>query len=125
MQVLTYILYGTALLLCVYLLIVNLYLFWFSRLKIFQPGADHLPVTGFSIIIPARNEEEKITACLESVLKNNYPSSLYEIIVVDDFSTDSTGFIVENLQKECSNIKLISLNDVITESINSYKKKSD
>ena len=124
MQVLTYILYGTALLLCMYLLIVNLYLFWFSRLKVFQPDADHLPVTGFSIIIPARNEERKITACLQSVLKNNYPSSLYEIIVVDDFSTDSTGYIVQNLQKEFSNIKLLSLKDLITESINSYKKRA-
>src|SRR5436190_16671860 len=98
MQVITYILYGTAVLLCVYLLIVNLYLFWFSRLKIFQPDADHLPATGFSIIIPARNEEEKITACLQSVLRNDYPPSLYEIIVVDDFSTDSTGFIIQDLQ---------------------------
>ncbi|HYK47581.1 MAG TPA: glycosyltransferase [Parafilimonas sp.] len=124
MQVLTYILYGTALLLCVYLLIVNLYLLWFSRLKSFQPNAHHVPQTGFSIVIPARNEEEKISACLQSVLKNNYPLSLYEIIVVDDFSTDSTAFIVQDLQKEFSNIKLISLKELITESINSYKKRA-
>jgi hypothetical protein len=44
---------------------VNLYLFWFSRLKIFQPGPDHLPVTGFSIIIPCakrRREDYRMLA---------------------------------------------------------------
>src|ERR1041385_9097566 len=114
MQVLTYFLYAITVLLCVYLLIINLYLYWFSTLKTFEPGTDHLPATGFSIIIPARNEEQNIDACLQSILKNRYPRSLYEIIVVDDFSTDATPSIVQQLQKEFSNIQLIRLENSIT-----------
>src|SRR5215471_9680057 len=123
MQVLTYFLYATTVLLCIYLLLVNLYLYWFSKLKIFQSGANYQTSTGFSIVIPARNEENNIAACLQSILKNNYPRQLYEIIVVDDFSSDATPSIVEKLQREFSNIQLISLKDSIAENINSYKKR--
>ena len=111
MQVITYFIYTTAGLLCIYLLLINLYFFWFSRLKTFQPAADIVPATRFSIIIPARNEAENIGTCIQSILKNNYPQNLFEIIVADDFSTDSTPEIVESLSKEFSNTRLIKLGD--------------
>src|SRR5690242_16325595 len=105
MQVLIYFTYFTAALLCLYLLLINTYLYWFSKLKIFKPGNEQ-PLTTFSIIIPARNEEENIETCLRSVLKNNYSNHLYEIIIADDFSTDATPAIVHQLQKEFSNINI-------------------
>lgn len=43
-----------------------------------------------SIIIPTRNESENIKACLESIFKQNYPKHRYEVIVIDDYSTDPT-----------------------------------
>lgn len=46
-----------------------------------------------SIVIPARNEEKSIAACLESVLKDSYPNK--EVIVVDDASTDRTSDILK------------------------------
>ena len=45
-----------------------------------------------SVIIPARNEEDSIAACVDSILANDYPA--FEIIVVDDASTDATAEIV-------------------------------
>ena len=123
MQVLTYSIYITAGLLCLYLLLINLYLYWFGKLKIFQPSAV-LPATTFSVIIPARNEEGNIEICIRSILKNNYPKHLYEIIVADDFSTDATPEIVQRLQTEFPNIQLISLKNIIAENINSYKKRA-
>jgi chlorobactene glucosyltransferase len=48
-----------------------------------------------SIIVPARNEERNIRRCVESLLEQNYPN--YEIIVVDDGSTDETPDILENI----------------------------
>ncbi len=123
MQLLIYFIYFTAILLGLYLLLINLYLLWFSKLKSFQPLAIH-PSTTFSIIIPARDEEENIASCLQSILKNNYPKNLYEVIVADDFSTDATPQIVQQLQKEFSNVQLISLKNIIIENINSYKKRA-
>ena len=70
-----------------------------------------------SIIIPARNEEENISTLLEALQKQTYPSSLFEIIVVDDHSTDKTSEIVQQF----SNISLIQLKE---DNINSYKKKA-
>jgi cellulose synthase/poly-beta-1,6-N-acetylglucosamine synthase-like glycosyltransferase len=76
-----------------------------------------------SVIVPARNEEKNIIALLETLKKQSYPSGLFEVLVIDDFSTDKTAELVFNYQVE--NIKLISLRDFVEEnSINSYKKKA-
>lgn len=81
--------------------------------------------TSFSIIIPARNEEDNIGRCVESILNNNYPSNLFEVIVVDDYSTDKTVKVVESLQKKYFNLKLIELSKTLSGGkLNSYKKKA-
>ena len=48
----------------------------------------------FSLIVPARNEQEVLVACLESLLALDYRSDRFEILVVDDGSSDATGQIV-------------------------------
>jgi cellulose synthase/poly-beta-1,6-N-acetylglucosamine synthase-like glycosyltransferase len=78
--------------------------------------------TQLSIIIPARNEEANIENCLQSILQNNYPAHLFEIIVVDDHSEDNTPIIVKKYVAQ--NVKLILLKDFVTDKINSYKKKA-
>lgn len=123
MQLLIYFIYFTAALLCLYLLLVNTYLYWFSKLNIFKPEVVQ-PATTFSIIIPARNEEANIETCIRSILNNNYPKHLYEIIVADDFSADATADIVHRMQAEFLNINIISLKNIIAENINSYKKRA-
>jgi len=49
-----------------------------------------------SVIIPAYNEEKHIRKCLESINNLNYPSDLYEIILVDNGSTDKTVEIAKH-----------------------------
>jgi glycosyltransferase involved in cell wall biosynthesis len=84
---------------------------------------DFIPVTKISIIIPARNEAQNIKACLVSIVNQSYPKHLFEIVVVDDHSTDNTAEIILGYQSQ--NVKLISLKDFIaTNEINSYKKKA-
>jgi mycofactocin system glycosyltransferase len=47
-----------------------------------------------SIIIPVRNRPDDIHACLQSLKNLNYPYDKYEVIVVDDASTDQTADVV-------------------------------
>ena len=58
-----------------------------------------------SIILPARNEEEFIGKCLDSLIEQDYTN--YEIIVVDDSSDDATGKIISEYAKK--NSKIISV----------------
>jgi cellulose synthase/poly-beta-1,6-N-acetylglucosamine synthase-like glycosyltransferase len=51
---------------------------------------DFDPKNTLSILIPARNEADRIEACLQSILETDYPNHLLEIIVLDDFSEDET-----------------------------------
>src|SRR5579859_159591 len=48
-----------------------------------------------SIIVPARNEEGNIRRCVESLLEQDYDN--YEVIVVDDSSTDGTAAILDDI----------------------------
>ncbi len=48
-----------------------------------------------SIIVPARNEEQNIRRCVQSLLEQDYAN--YEVIVVDDGSTDGTESILDDL----------------------------
>jgi biofilm PGA synthesis N-glycosyltransferase PgaC len=46
---------------------------------------------GVSIVVPFRNEEKNLPACIASLKKLDYPRDLYEIIFVNDHSTDSSA----------------------------------
>ncbi|HEY0565691.1 MAG TPA: glycosyltransferase family 2 protein [Terriglobales bacterium] len=47
------------------------------------------------VVVPARNEQEDIAHCLESLIRSNYPA--LHVIAVDDRSTDTTGGIMASL----------------------------
>ena len=95
-------------------------------LQIPEGNGQLMPVGEFStvisVIIPARNEELNIRACLGSVTDQTYPAHLYEILVVDDFSTDNTAGIVRSFEDK--KVTLIQLKDHTEDGINSYKKKA-
>lgn len=50
-----------------------------------------------SIVVPVYNSEKTLEGCLGSILKQDYPRDKYEIVVVDDGSTDGTYVIAEKL----------------------------
>lgn len=61
-----------------------------------------------SVNIPAYNEEKFIQACLESLAYQNYPN--YEVILVDDGSTDKTLTIIESFVSQNPRFKLVRQN---------------
>ncbi len=60
-----------------------------------------------SVVIPMRNEEQYIGRCLHSLIGQDYPKELIEIIVVDGGSADESIMIVQQLMEQHSNIKLL------------------
>ncbi len=62
-----------------------------------------------SIIIPVRNEARHIAALLEDLSRQQYPEEHFELIVVDDHSTDQTKEIVSSQVSRSANFRLIEL----------------
>jgi cellulose synthase/poly-beta-1,6-N-acetylglucosamine synthase-like glycosyltransferase len=65
----------------------------------------HFPY--YSIIVPAKNEEKVIGRVLSKLVEQDYPKSLYEVIVVEDGSTDKTLEIAKKFEKEYENIRVV------------------
>ena len=81
--------------------------------------------TKFSIVIPARNEAANIENCIAGILAQNYPSHLFELIVIDDFSEDETANIVGSIALQYNNVRLLRLQDFTKdENIVAYKKRA-
>ena len=74
-------------------LIELLWLRWGLRKADRAPAADGYEPT-VSVIVAARNEEERIAECLASLARLEYPAAKLEIIVVDDRSTDRTAELI-------------------------------
>jgi len=60
-----------------------------------------------SVIIPCRNESANVTDCIESILKQDYPHSQMEVLIVDGMSTDGTREILNNYSVKYDFIKII------------------
>ena len=84
----------TAVFLLLYALLILCYFYYWLKVKEFSTNVD--PVTFVSVIIAARNEEEKLPRLMEALKKQSYPEKFFEIIVVDDFSTDNTQAAVQS-----------------------------
>ena len=74
-----------------------------------SPGFS--PGVSVSIIVPVRNEAAHLERCLSSLLAQDYPPSLREIIVVDDYSEDATAAIAASFAGR--GVRLIRLEEVI------------
>ncbi len=59
-----------------------------------------------SVLVPARNEARSIEACVRSLCTQSYPK--FEVIVLNDHSTDQTGDILSRLQSEFPMLRVVS-----------------
>ncbi len=65
-----------------------------------------------SVCVPARNEERNIRACVEGILAQDYPN--FEVIVLDDRSTDSTHEILVSIRSTTDKLQIINGSDLPT-----------
>ncbi len=78
-----------------------------ERGKNFPPPLDEYP--GFSILIPCHNEEGVIKRTIDYLETQDYPE--YEVIAVDDGSTDDTWRILCELSENYDNLRIIKLTE--------------
>ncbi len=98
-----------SLLAALYLLLLLYYVFHWVKIPVLTVPGSYAPYKGISVIVIARNEELSIETCLRSILNQQYPVQLFEVIVVDDRSTDKTSEIVRQIQSP--HIQLLHLLD--------------
>src|SRR6187431_2167044 len=88
----------------VYVLTISWLIYGFTKINHFEYIGSS-PKTSFSIIVPFRNEAENLPVLLENFSKLNYPTDLFEVILVDDFSSEE--FQVSGFKFQVSVVKNI------------------
>ena len=104
-------------LLLFYVLLLLAYWVGWMQIPYFKAQKTATPSIKFTIVVPARNEEEHIENCLSSLVNQTYSTALTEIIVINDHSTDATQHVVEQfIQKyETHRVKLINMHELAGE----------
>lgn len=105
-EVLLYTEYVILIVLCFFLIISLVNITSFSKLRPIQPitfnnllrSNQRTESPLVSLLVPARNEERLIRECIGSLVQQDYVN--YEVIVLNDGSTDRTGTILAELSKE-------------------------
>jgi cellulose synthase/poly-beta-1,6-N-acetylglucosamine synthase-like glycosyltransferase len=113
------------LLLIGYAILIGYYHNAWNKLPVYNPPADASRVS-ITVIIPARNEEANLPALIDSLRQQQYPTGLWEVIIIDDHSTDDTYRLLEEAGKSWPVLKLIRMADLPSDSNGSaaFKKKA-
>lgn len=84
--------------------------FWFGVIKLKKEKTttsdENIPI---SIVVAFRNEAQNLTAFLSSIERLKYPENLYEVILVNDHSTDHWQVLLNEWISRLPNLKLINL----------------
>jgi cellulose synthase/poly-beta-1,6-N-acetylglucosamine synthase-like glycosyltransferase len=62
-----------------------------------------------SILVPAHNEEIVMAGTIESLLHLDYPRDKFEVVVIDDSSTDRTRQVIEHIMSQDRRLKLVAI----------------
>lgn len=89
------------------------------------PGYESKVFPTVSVVLPIKNEEKYIIDCLNSLVYQDYPKDRYEIIVVDDSSSDSSPNLIMNIQKDVELPKIIWMRNKGNGVVDAYKTGID
>jgi cellulose synthase/poly-beta-1,6-N-acetylglucosamine synthase-like glycosyltransferase len=82
----------TLLFLLLYAGLLHFYKKWWNSL--YEYEEEENPNTTFlTVVIPARNEAERLPALLNAIKEQSYPRDSFEVLVVDDYSADGTAAV--------------------------------
>ncbi|GFZ81907.1 glycosyl transferase [Aquaticitalea lipolytica] len=82
-----------------YLILIGYLIVGFDKIKRF--ALKDIPAkTKFTVVIPFRNEAEKLPMLLQSISELNYPKALFEIIFIDDESDDHSVEVIKTISKK-------------------------
>ena len=92
-----------------FLMVLYFFVGWLKLKNTTQNGqrTSSNPLPFVSVIIPTRNESANIHECLKSIFEQSYPKDLFEVIVVDDYSTDPTLRLAREINEQ--NLLVIDL----------------
>ncbi|MCL2808800.1 MAG: glycosyltransferase [Treponema sp.] len=76
------------------------------EMRHFTKGPEILDGKMVSVLVPMRNEEKNARICLDSLRNQLYKN--YEILVLNDNSSDNTAIILEEIAKEDSRVKVFN-----------------
>jgi cellulose synthase/poly-beta-1,6-N-acetylglucosamine synthase-like glycosyltransferase len=108
---------ATATFLLLYAVLIHYYFYHWLHVKEFKiVQGQHIFV---SVVIAARNEEKNIANVLNALLQQSYPSKSFEIIIVDDYSTDNTAGIAQSFLND-----RVHLIQPKVDAVSSSKKKA-
>lgn len=96
------------------IIFISIIVVYFTQTVIFIIGSkknfeklNEIKLPSISVIVAARNEEENIFECLESLDKLEYPENKIEIFIVNDHSTDNTKEIIQKFIHDKSRFKYL------------------
>lgn len=110
-------------LLSAYVLLIVAYTYGWNSIPYFRSDIKNPPDAeiSFSILVPARNEEAVIEKCLLDIAAQNYPFSQFEVIVLNDHSTDNTSKVVQSFAANTDlKVRLLDLQN--SEEVIKHKK---
>jgi len=110
----------TALFTVAYLGLVVYFIRGWRRLPEAHVPPDFVADLSVTLIVPSRNEEEHLPRCLDSLLQQNYPKQLLDVVVVNDHSEDNTLAIAKRYEQH--HFRVIDLKDHERPDTRSYKK---
>ena len=78
-----------------------------KRMRLLSRPAPALPdpPPRVSVLVPAKDEQERIEACVSSVLSQDYPN--FDVVVIDDRSGDETGRILDRVAANDPRVRVV------------------
>jgi len=88
-----------------YSVLILMFVKGFDQIELFKPELKN-PVINFSILIPFRNEAKNLSSLLESIALLQYPNNKFEILMINDDSTDESKAVINDFKRLHNNIEL-------------------